>query len=68
MKVKAPEPTKYYPKNNLNENISSTFKANGRAVFGKDNSSIIDKHFNMSTKNPGPGEYGRLTEFATKIE
>ena len=68
MKEKAPDPTKYFPKNNLNENYNSTFKNNGKAVFGKDNSSIIDKHFNMSTKNPGPGEYQRLTEFNAKIE
>lgn len=65
MKVRAPAPNIYSPRNNLNENFNSTFTNSGKAIFGSDKSDVINKHWNHENlkTNPGPGQYNRFSEF-----
>ena len=49
--------------NNLNENYNSTFTKVQQTKIGKNNSSIIDQHFKLQIKSPGPGAYGRFSDF-----
>ena len=62
-KVASPAPDKYKPLNSLNENFNSTFQKSAQTVIGKNNASIIDKHFNMQIASPGPGQYNRFSDF-----
>ena len=59
-------PTTYRPNDNLNEDFKSTFKKTAQTVFGKNNYSVIDQHFNMKSAKaqPGPGQYDRFSEFS----
>jgi hypothetical protein len=42
-------PTTYKPNDNLNEDFKSTFKKTAQTVFGKNNYSVIDQHFNLKS-------------------
>jgi hypothetical protein len=63
-KIASPAPNLYGPKTNLNENFNSVFHQAQQTKIGQDKSSIIDKHYNMQKKTPGPGAYGRFSEFS----
>ena len=63
-KVASPSPNKYKPLNSLNENYNSTFHQAQQTRIGRDKSSIIDKHFNMQIKSPGPGQYNTFSDFS----
>ena len=62
-KIPAPAPNVYSPLNNLNENYNSTFTKALQTKIGKNNTSIIDQHFKMQIKSPGPGAYSRFSDF-----
>ena len=70
MKPQMNSPDSYKPLDSLNENYRSTFAKSGQAVFGKDTSSILNKHFNLKASahhgnaNPGPGQYNRFSDFS----
>jgi hypothetical protein len=63
-KVAAPAPNVYHPLNNLNQNYNSTFIKAQMTKIGNDKSSIIDQHFKLKVKNPGPGAYSAFSEFS----
>ena len=62
-KVPAPAPNVYQPKNNLNENFNSTFNQAQQTRIGNNNLSILDQHFKLQIKSPGPGQYSRFSDF-----
>ena len=59
-------PNSYKPLNNLNQDYQSTFRKTANTVFGKNNFSIIDQHFNTkeSHLSPAPGHYNRFSDFS----
>ena len=63
-KFVSPAPGLYSPLNNLNQNYNSTFVKAQQTAFGKDKSSIINKHFKLGVRNPGPGAYASFSEFS----
>lgn len=64
-KVASPAPSQYKPMTNLNQNYNSTFIKNAQTVFGRNNYSIIDQHFNVKRNEvPGPGSYNRFSDFS----
>ena len=63
-KVAAPSPDKYQPMNNLNQNYYSIYNQAQQTRIGNNNLSIIDKHFKMQVKTPGPGAYGAFSDFS----
>ena len=63
-KIGSPAPNVYKPMNNLNENYNSTFTKAQQTAFGKDKSSIINQHFKLNVKNPGPGQYAAFSDFS----
>lgn len=63
-KVPAPGPDKYRPQNNLNENFYSIYNQSQQTKIGQNNSSIIDQHYNMQKKTPGPGAYQAFSDFS----
>ena len=65
-KLEQVAPVSYSPQDNLNQDYKSTFRKTAQTVFGKNNYSVIDQHFNTKDSNqtPGPGAYDRFSEFA----
>jgi len=63
-KVAAPSPDKYSPLNNLNQNYYSIYNQAQQTKIGNNKKSIIDQHFKMQVKTPGPGAYGAFSDFS----
>ena len=62
-KVAAPAPDKYSPMNNMNQNYYSIYNQAQQTKIGQNNKSIIDQHFKMQVKTPGPGAYSAFSDF-----
>ena len=63
-KIPAPSPDQYNPLNNLNQNYYSIYNQAQQTKIGHNKSSIIDQHFKMQVKTPGPGAYGAFSDFS----
>ena len=63
-KVPAPAPGAYTPLDGLNQNFNSTFQKAQQTKIGLDKSSVIDKHFGLDRRSPGPGAYTTFSDFS----
>lgn len=63
-KIPGPSPDHYSPMNNLNQNYYSIYNQAQQTKIGHNNSSIIDQHFKLAVKTPGPGTYGAFSDFS----
>lgn len=62
-KIAGPSPDTYNPLNNLNQNHYSIYNQSQQTRIGNNKASIIDKHFKMQVKTPGPGAYSAFSDF-----
>ena len=64
--MKTPDPGKYDPRNNFNQNVKSQFKYRGSTRFGQDRRTFIDQMWMPTDRatTPAPGAYESFSDFA----
>ena len=65
-KFLTPDPARYDPRNNLNQNFNSQHRYDGGTKVGLNSRTFVDTTWNLRKQldTPGPGMYGTFSDFS----
>ena len=65
-----PSPNQYQPKADIVQHVASNHPKVATTKFGMDKSSILDNRWGKKAaqSTPGPGEYGRWSDFTKEVK